>query len=589
MKKIFVFIIVLICFTLIGCNNSTNEGQEENKFETLEDYIKEINVPTEVSESFYLPATVNDFGNHDIYWTSNNKDAIKISNSNIVEIEGLLYYKATVTQAAVDKIVTLKMSIEVVGLGSMDKNYDVTVLKIDLSTSDTISFTFFALNDFHGTVFDEDGGLSKIGNYIINEKSKSPDTTVVISSGDMFQGSAISNMTEGGVVVEAMNEIGFDSMTIGNHEFDWGTEVLEKYYSKTSNVVPNFPFLGCNIYDKKTNKPVTWCDPYTIIEKVGIKIGIIGAIGSELESSIATSIVSPYEFKDPIPFVKQYAKELRNEKGCELVILSIHDNTLNINQAIADLTGEYQIDAVFNGHTHSTYAGETKGSDNLLLPYVQSGSYGSAIGKIVIEYNKVDKVITEVGAENILVSRNISTNNTKLDSIISKHNESIAEISEEVIGISGESMDKPSLGRWGANVIKDYSNSDIGFINGGGIRNSDIEMNQEVTVGKMWEIMPFDNFVKTCTMTSKDIIRAYYGSDIIHSSNVEVINGVLYVDGQACNDDQTFKVAAVDYIFDKTEMPFLNGTNQATTGQLFRDYLIQAVRDACKDGDKWFV
>ena len=78
---------------------------------------------------------------------------------------------------------------------------------MNIENQETVKFTFFALNDFHGSVINDNGGMSVIGNYIISEKNKYPDTTVVLSSGDMFQGSAISNMTQGGVVVECTHSV----------------------------------------------------------------------------------------------------------------------------------------------------------------------------------------------------------------------------------------------------------------------------------------------------------------------------------------------------------------------------------------------
>ena len=576
MRKILFFVCLVILLMLTGCSSSNS-------------YINKIEVPSEVSDTFYLPTAVTNDGKHDIYWSSSDNDVVKISNSNLKEIDGLYYYTVSVFRASVDVKVTLTMTLEVVDKEPVTKEYEVTVLKINIEDQETIDLTFFALNDFHGTVIDDEGGLSIIGNYMINEKNKFPDSTFIISSGDMFQGSAISNMTKGGVVVEAMNEIGFDAMALGNHEFDWGIDVIKEYNKKTSEVKSNFPIICCNVFERKTNEAVDWCDPYVIIERCGLKVGIIGAIGSELESSIATAMVAPYEFKDPIPLIKQYTKELRTEKQCDLVVLSVHDNTTSINQVIADLRGEYQIDAIFNGHTHSTYAGETMGADGIILPYIQSGSYGSAIGKVVLTYNKTSKQVEKVSVENIKVSKSLCSENQKLNEIIAKHNDKIAQISEEVIGISATNIDKMTAARWAVNVIRDYSGCQIGFINNGGIRNGafPIQKDQNVTVGKIWEIMPFDNFVKTCVMTTSQVIEAYNLNDVLHSDNIEVKNGVLYFDGRKCEANETFTVAAVDYIFDKTNFPFLKADQQATTGELFRDYLIQAVRDECKDGNKW--
>ncbi len=576
MKKIFIVLCFIFTILLVGCSNTNN-------------YLKKINVPEQVSENFYLPAVVSNDGKHDIYWKSSNPDSIKISNSNIVQIDGLNYYVVTVTRLLTDVKVTLTMTLEVVGQDPIEKTYDVVVLKMNVENQETLKFTFFALNDFHGSVINDKGGLSVIGNYIITEKNKYPDTTIVLSSGDMFQGSAISNMTQGGVVVECMNEIGFDAMAIGNHEFDWGIETIKNYNNKTTEVKSEFPIICCNIYEKATNKPVDWCEPFTIVEKSGVKIGIIGAIGSTLESSIATSMVAPYDFVDPLPLIKEYTKKLRTELGCELVVLSMHDNTESINQTIADFTGDYQVDAVFNGHTHSTYAAETMGADGVMMPYIQSGSSGSSIGRITVTYNQNTKKIEECSSENIEVKKSLSSENKKLNEIINKHNEAISSISDEVIGVAGKGIDRIEGALWAANVIKDYSGCEIGFINGGGIRNAafPISIGENITVGLIWEMMPFDNFVKTCTMTTSQVIDAYNSSDVLHSDNVELINGELYINGRKCATDETFTVAAVDYIFDKPEFPFLSAENQGTTGVLFRDYLIQAIKDACKDGNKW--
>lgn len=453
-----------------------------------------------------------------------------------------------------------------------------------------ITLKIYALNDFHGAVFADNGGLNTIASYLINEKAKDSDHTIILSSGDMFQGSAISNMTQGSVVVEVMNKIGFDSMTIGNHEFDWGVDVIKKYHDKTSEVVCNFPILCANIYEKSTNQPVDWCDPYTIIEKAGLKIGIIGIIGSELTSSISPTIVAPYEFKPILPIIKQYAKELRTEKNCDVVLVSSHDNTNDINQSIADLMDEYQVDAIFNGHTHSNYSGETKGCDNIPLPYVQSGSSGSYIGKVELTIDGSAHKVKDGSAENIKVRTSLAQDNKEVADIIEKYNATVTLISDEVLGVCGRHVNKASATLWAANVIRDYSKMEIGIINTGGIRGDafPIEENEQVTVGKVWTIMPFDNIVKTCTLKVKDIIKLAENSGLQVSDNIEIIQGELYIDGSLATKD-SYTVATIDYLFDNTKYPFLTSQNQVNTGILFRDQLIQAIKDTCKDGSLWYV
>ena len=578
MKKLLTIFILMFCLFLVGCMS-----------DSFDNYLKEINLPTEVSEDFKLPGTVNDKGNHDMYWTSSSKDVIKVGS--YFEEDGLYYYYAYVTRGSVDKEVTLTLKLEVRDLGTMEKDYVIKVKKLETSSDEDVTLTFYAINDFHGSVVNDYGGMSVIGSYLMNQQENNPDSTIILSSGDMFQGTALSNLTKGKVVVECMNKIGFVSMTVGNHEFDWGVDVIKAYHDKTSEVKPDFPILAANIIEKETGEAVSWADPYTIIERSGLKIGIIGVIGSAIETSIAPKIVSPYEFTDAVPCIKKYAKILRTEKNCDIVIASVHDNTLGLNQSIADLSGEYQVDAIFNGHTHSSYAGETMGNDGYVLPYVQSGNVGKYIGKIELTYSKKEKKLIEGSAENITVSKTLASESKEINKIVSKYNDEVAPIIEEVIGVSGEEIDRYNCAYWIADVLNKRAESQIAFINIGGIRSNafPIYSNQNITVGKIWEIYPFDNEVKTCVMKVKDIITMYETSGIIHSSNVSVKNNNLYVDGKLIDSSEKIHVSTIDYLFDNTSYPFLTSEDPKLIGNVLRDYIIEEIKEFTKRGDNWTV
>lgn len=91
-------------------------------------------------------------------------------------------------------------------------------------------------------------GLAKIREYIYNyDKDYNPDYSIFVSAGDMFQGTGVSNLTQGQAMSEIMNSFPFDAMAIGNHEFDWGLKtVLEK-----NKDIANYKFLSCNIFVEK--------------------------------------------------------------------------------------------------------------------------------------------------------------------------------------------------------------------------------------------------------------------------------------------------------------------------------------------------
>ena len=139
----------------------------------------------------------------------------------------------------------------------------------------------YELSDFHGAVSYEQRdkndyiGLSKLASYLDGKRTNNPGGTLLLSSGDMFQGSADSNLTRGYMVNYAMHYMGFDAMAIGNHEFDWNTDWLKKNAELTYNG-HSIPFLGANIV--KDGTIPSYLQKSTIITRGDYKIGVIGVI-----------------------------------------------------------------------------------------------------------------------------------------------------------------------------------------------------------------------------------------------------------------------------------------------------------------------
>lgn len=223
---------------------------------------------------------------------------------------------------------------------------------------------FYAVNDLHGKFCDTDGqpGVDELATYF-KEMTKKDDHTIFLSSGDMWQGTAESNLTGGIILTEWMNEMDFVSMTLGNHEYDWGEEAIRKNLA-----VAEFPFLAINVYDLDTNALADYCTPSVMIERGGVQIGIIGAIG-DCYSSISSDMVENVEFKvgrELTNLVKDESQRLRAE-GADLIVYSLHDgygsNTSSSSVVGSGAISSYYdtvlsdgyVDLVFEAHTHRSY------------------------------------------------------------------------------------------------------------------------------------------------------------------------------------------------------------------------------------------
>ena len=146
----------------------------------------------------------------------------------------------------------------------------------DLCTlSVTVTLDFYAVNDLHGKLLDNSlqPGIDELTSYLKTMRSID-DYAVFLSSGDMWQGTSESHLTRGRIITDWMNSLGFVSMTIGNHEFDWGEDAI-----KENLALADFPFLAINVYDRASDTRVDYCAPSVTLEYGGATIAIIGAIG----------------------------------------------------------------------------------------------------------------------------------------------------------------------------------------------------------------------------------------------------------------------------------------------------------------------
>ena len=236
------------------------------------------------------------------------------------------------------------------------------------------TYHFYCVNDFHGSVLERDAtyyepGIAKCFGKLREFKNEDPDHTFIFSAGDMFQGSLESNYYNGALVLDAMNDLPFDAMAVGNHEFDYGPEVLLGNIGRA-----NFPVLAGNVMTFENGLPTDkpWNDDIgisTIIERGGNKIGVIGMIGSGQTTSISSQYVQDIDFVDPEELAKAESEKLK-EAGCSIVILLLHDTYKNAYFA-ADKT---YFDGVFTGHTHQKEDRSING-----VPFVQSYCNGEAI------------------------------------------------------------------------------------------------------------------------------------------------------------------------------------------------------------------
>lgn len=349
----------------------------------------------------------------------------------------------------------------------------------------TKTLDFYSLNDFHGAVENSSSepGICKMSSFLLNRKKLNTNGFVLTSSGDMWQGSADSNITRGRLVTDWMNYLKFDAMAIGNHEFDWGISTINSNQERM-----NFPLLACNIVYEDTNENVEWLDPYTTITRNGVHIGVIGAIGKGQTSDILASNVEGIRFNDPSPYVSKWSKYLR-DNGADVILYLIHDNASTISSVTAS-----EVDLGFCGHTHSF-------DENLIgdTPFVQGGSNGKGVGHINLNYNFNNKQIVTNG-EYINTGSISYADDTYTANLYKQYlDDEIAEVKNRVVGYTSSKIYKNEIpniyNRYAYKYYKDTlkGNQNIFAVYTNNAR-SDIPSGN-ITYGNIYKALPFDNYL----------------------------------------------------------------------------------------------
>lgn len=452
-----------------------------------------------------------------------------------------------------------------------------------LVKSDTFKLSVLELNDLHGYIVRSSEGKSGISNasFLINQvrSEDERDNVLLVANGDMFQGTALSNLSQGLTVLKCMNQMKFDFMGIGNHEFDWGIEKIVNYFDgDETNGEAKFPLVNSNIVDNRTGELLSDENvlPTYMVEKNGIKIGIISMI-DDVKSSILYSRVKNYDFVG-LRLAREQAISLK-EQGADIVIANIHGGdtsgveSFGMNQELARMTykNDWLIDCVVNGHTHTNQSGfiERIGRD---MPIVQGGSYCYYVGQIDLY---VDMNTKKVFNSNCFTTNTYEANtnyDVDVENVIDTEYLKVKDQMEEVYCVSTADVgSRYDYKEWVANVMIATTGTVCSISNNGGLR-SDGEIRNGTNIGleNLYLINPFDNQLVICEVKGSDLYSflsrnsaIYYGLKGISLSELRY-------------SDAYYKIVVIDYVFYWDTFP--SARNVVYTDIVLRDAMIEDLR-----------
>ena len=357
---------------------------------------------------------------------------------------------------------------------------------------------------------------------------------ILVDSGDSAQGDVIGTLSKGEAIIELMNDVGYDIATIGNHEFDYGMDQFNKNVS-----LAKFQYVCCNFLNDKGESVLK---PYTILEKGGKKIAFVGIDTPEAftkstptyfqdgERNYIFSFCEGNNGQDLYDKVQETVDAARAE-GVDYVIALAH---LGIDYQSApwmstdDITNTTGIDAVLDGHSHSVISGDkVKNKDGNEVILTSTGTKLANVGIFTItadgkmssmlldadaiKFINAVGVLTEDNGAAEAVAAAIAKNEELVNSVVAKTSVTLTTTDPVAVDEKGAAIriirnQETNLGDLCADAYRAMGETDIAFVNGGGIRANINE--GDITYGQIIKVHPYGNALCVVEATGQEILDA---------------------------------------------------------------------------------
>lgn len=354
--------------------------------------------------------------------------------------------------------------------------------------------------------------LATLVDRIRKQEQEKGNPVFLFDTGDMFTG-MLSKLTKGEALMEMMITLHYDAMAIGNHEFDYGWENFRKQMFRVA-----FPVLGANIFYREAHIP--FAPPHAILEKDGVRIGVIGIIGQDARSVVMPSFVEDLDFEDPAGAIARSIEELK--KDVDFIVVLAHQGNTGPMQTDAENHPEVQrdfdadialcgevpgIDVFVGGHAHRGIEVPYVHPDTGSL-IVQTYGYGTRLGFLRLEVDTDRNRIVSHQGELLNVWSDELPPDPVMTAKMEHYEKEVAPVIGEVVGRASVRLvrsynTESLLGAFSSDVIRELTGAEASFMNAGGLR-ADLPEGG-ITIGNVQDAFPFYNTVDVFALTGREV------------------------------------------------------------------------------------
>lgn len=406
---------------------------------------------------------------------------------------------------------------------------EAPVAPVESTKSEEKDTVILHTNDVHGRIVEEKGviGDAKLATVIEQERAKSNQNTLVVDAGDAFQGLPISNSTKGEARAEILNQMQYDAMAVGNHEFDFGLDEVKKYKE-----ILKFPLLSSNTYvnGARLFEASTIVDKDKTVE--GDEFVVIGVTTPETATKTHPKNIKGVTFTDPISEVNKVIEEVQAKARAEgkdykhyvvLAHLGVDTTTpvewrgSTLAEALSKnprLKGKRV--TVIDGHSHTVES--TTYGDN--VTYNQTGSYLHNVGKITYKSRQLLGNPTQIPAADAKKLPANPTVEKLVKDIKQKYDaeNAVEVVSNSPVELNGDRENvrvrETNLGNVVADSLYQYGQTgfshptDIAVTNGGGLRET-IAKGKPITKGNVIAVLPFGNTISQIQVSGQQVLDMF--------------------------------------------------------------------------------
>ena len=433
--------------------------------------------------------------------------------------------------------------------------------------ADAVTINLLNFNDFHGRI-QADKTVQFAGTIEKARADYGDAKSLLLSAGDSIGASLFASATQADQpTIDVLNALELKASAVGNHEFDKGwADLRDRVIGSGASKNADWDYLGANVYKSGTTTPVL--PEYSVYTVDGITVGVIGAVTQETPSLVSPAGISGLSFGDPVEAVNRVADQLSDGNAAngeaQVIVAEYHEGSSlsapasTLDDAVAE-GGAFakivedtspKVDAIFNGHTHSSYAWSAPVDGGGTRPVVQAGSYSDKVGQVVLSVDPATGDVldhteslisrtTDAPADLVAAYPRVSAVNDIVDDALAYAqvvgDKKIGTVTSDITtAFSGGSYTKgvytggtrddrskeSTLGNLVANALlktlktADHGGAQIGVVNPGGLRAdllyapSGAEKKGVVTYAEANSVLPFVNNLWTTTLTGAQLKAA---------------------------------------------------------------------------------